>query len=49
LMRNPQLSRLFGERNRRLVRQRFTAEHMVNRMVSLYDQLLSAKEGDRAR
>jgi glycosyltransferase involved in cell wall biosynthesis len=49
LMRNPQLRRLFGERNRTLVRQRFTAEHMVHRMVALYDRLLSAKEGDRAR
>lgn len=46
LMRNPELRRLFGERNRAVIRQRFTAEHMVNKIVALYDELLSAKEGN---
>jgi glycosyltransferase involved in cell wall biosynthesis len=45
LLRDAPLRRRMGERSRSIVQKRFTAEHMVNRIVALYDELIAAKQG----
>jgi glycosyltransferase involved in cell wall biosynthesis len=43
LLRDPEMRRRMGDHGRAIVAERFTAAHMVNRLVSLYDDLLAAK------
>jgi len=45
LLESAEVRRQMGERGRELVRQRFTADHMVYRLMELYDDLLMAKKG----
>jgi glycosyltransferase involved in cell wall biosynthesis len=43
LLRDPETGRRMGQRGRAIVTGRFTAEHMVSRLVALYDNLLETK------
>ncbi len=45
LLRNFEMRRRMGERGSALIQERFTANHMVNRLVALYDELLRGKAG----
>jgi glycosyltransferase involved in cell wall biosynthesis len=43
LLRNRELARKMGERNRRVIEENYTAEVMVRKIVALYDELLEAR------
>ena len=45
LLENGEIRRRMGARGRELVHERFTADHMVDRLMALYDGLLTAKFG----
>jgi glycosyltransferase involved in cell wall biosynthesis len=49
LLRDPHSAREMGEAGRRIIEERFTAQEMVNRLVSFYDSLLKAKNARLSR
>ena len=47
LLRDPQLRRQLGEQGQRAVRREFTDDHMAEKMLQLYEELLQWQPASR--